>query len=222
MKLLGTFPESSGRIWREAAGGPRWQTLRRQEIERSGLPLAWLVFPCRSAASRAAFNSGYLICLRASSLKLETAPTAGPWPQAAMGWTEPGLGGSAACLSYPALGSYCLPCLKGQTSSHSFTQPPFSVPPWQLYLHREIAYGPDIRRTGNAHCRSPAAQIPKPCLACCIAPASPTHARVMQLSLSCCGLVGGAQARDCNLLQTQQSASTQQVSNIGAAQHKLL
>jgi hypothetical protein len=51
----------------------------------------------------------------------------------------------------------------------------------------------------NAHCRPPTTQIQSPCPGSCIAPASPTPARVMQLSLSCCGLVGGAQARDCNL-----------------------
>jgi hypothetical protein len=51
----------------------------------------------------------------ASSLKLETAPTAGPWPQAATAWMEPRLSGSAACPRCPVLCSCCLPCLKGQT-----------------------------------------------------------------------------------------------------------
>ena len=45
-----------------AGGGRRTEVADREETgERSGSPLAWLVFPCRSAASRAALNSGYLI-----------------------------------------------------------------------------------------------------------------------------------------------------------------
>ena len=48
-------------------------------------------------------------------MKLETAPTAGPWPQAARAWMELGLWGSAACQRCPSLCSCCLPCLKGQT-----------------------------------------------------------------------------------------------------------
>jgi hypothetical protein len=144
----------------------------------------------------------------ASSLKLETAPTAGPWPQAATAWMEPRLSGSAACPRCPVLCSCCLPCLKGQTQLTSTTQPPVPVPPWQLQLHREIASAPGLGWAGNAHCRPPAGQILKPCLACCIAPASTSHARVPQLSVGCSGPFRGVQARDCNLLQTGKSATS--------------
>jgi hypothetical protein len=129
---------------------------------------------------------------------------------------------TATCLSCPALGSCGVPCLKGQSSSHSSTQSPIPVPPWQLHLLWEISSGPDIGRTGNAHRRSPAVQFLKPCLACCIAPASPTRARVMQLSLSCCGLVGGSQARDCNLLQISRASSSGSKSAAIPARQKLV
>ena len=52
----------------------------------------------------------------------------------------------------------------------------------------------------------------KPCLACCIAPASTSHARVLQLSVGCCGPFRGVQARDCNLLQTGRSSDAHLVS----------
>jgi hypothetical protein len=50
-------------------------------------------------------------------------------------------------------------------------------------------------RTLPATCRPHA----EPCLGSCTAPASPTPARVLQLSLSCNKLVGGDETRDCNL-----------------------
>jgi hypothetical protein len=157
----------------------------------------------------------------ASSLKLETAPTAGPWPQAATAWMEPRLSGSAACPRCPVLCSCCLPCLKGQTQLTSTTQPPVPVPPWQLQLHREIASAPGLGWAGNAHCRPPAGQILKPCLACCIAPASTSHARVLQLSVGCSGPFRGVQARDCNLLQMGSASTSDSKSAVVAAQRKL-
>jgi hypothetical protein len=157
----------------------------------------------------------------ASSLKLETAPTAGPWPQAATAWMEPRLSGSAACPRCPVLCSCCLPCLKGQTQLTSTTQPPVPVPPWQLQLHQEIASAPGLGWAGNAHCRPPAGQILKPCLACCIAPASTSHVRVLQLSVGCSGPFRGVQARDCNLLQMGSASTSDSKSAVVAAQRKL-
>ena len=103
------------------------------------------------------------------------------------------------------MGSCCLPWLKGPSQLTFPSLPGHSRTDWQLHIPVEIGSGPGLRWAGNAHCRPRAAQIQKPCLACCTAPASTTPVRVMQLSLSRCRLVGGAQSRDCNLHQTGQN-----------------
>jgi hypothetical protein len=136
----------------------------------------------------------------ASSLKLETAPTAGPWPQAATAWMEPRLSGSAACPRCPVLCSCCLPCNKCQTQLTFDHAAARSSP--SLAVTAAPGDGIWLRHWAGRKCplQLPCRSDSEACLDCCIAPASPTHARVMQLSLSCCGLVGGAQARDFNLL----------------------
>ena len=63
--------------------------------------------------------------------------------------------------------------------------------------------------------------IEKPCLACCIAPASTSHARVLQLSVDCSGPFKGVQARDCNLLQMGPASTSDSKSAVVAAQRKL-
>jgi hypothetical protein len=103
------------------------------------------------------------------------------------------------------MGSCCLPWLKGPSQLTFPSLPGHSRTDWQIHSLLEIGSGPGLGWAGNAHCRPRAAQIQKPCLACCTAPASTTPARVMQLSLSRCRLVGGAQSRDCNLHQTGQN-----------------
>ena len=105
------------------------------------------------------------------------------------------------------MGSCCLPWLKGPSQLTFPSLPGHSRTDWQLHSLCEIGSGPGLGWAGNAHCRPRAAQIQKSCLACCTAPASTTPARVMQLSLSCCRVVGGAQSRDCNLQQTGQNSA---------------
>ena len=76
--------------------------------------------------------------------------------------------------------------------------------------------GPERHTAGHLQ-----AHIEKPCLACCIAPASTSHARVLQLSVGCSGPFRGVQARDCNLLQMGSASTSDSTSAVVAAQRKL-
>jgi hypothetical protein len=144
----------------------------------------------------------------ASSLKLETAPAAGPWPQAARAWMELGLWGSAVCQRCLALGSCCLPCLKGLTSSHSSTQPPILVPPWQLQLHWEMVSGPGIGRAGNhplqVSCSSDSEALPF--LLHCACPHNTYQGPAAQ-----CGLLWTLQGRPSPGLQSPADRQTRHV-----------
>ena len=81
------------------------------------------------------------------------------------------------------MGSCCLPWLKGPSQLPSPSLPGHSRTDWQLHSLLEIGSGPGLGWAGNAHCRPPTAHTEKPCLACCIALASTSHARVLQLSV---------------------------------------
>ena len=141
----------------------------------------------------------------ASSLKLETAPTAGPWPQAATAWMEPRLSGSAACPRCPVLCSCCLPCHKGQTqltfdhaAARSSPSLAVTAAPGDGIWPRHWA-GRECPM--QVSCSSDSEALP----GSCIAPVPTPPARVLQLSVGCCGPFKGVQARDCNLLQTGKS-----------------
>ena len=144
----------------------------------------------------------------ASSVNLETAPAAGPWPQAARAWMELGLWGSAACQMCLALCSCCLPCLKGLTSSHSSTLSPILVPPWQLQLHWEMVSGPGIRRAGNhplqVSCNSDSEALPF--LLHCACPHNTYQGPAAQ-----CGLLWTLQGRPSPGLQSPADRQTRHV-----------
>jgi hypothetical protein len=144
----------------------------------------------------------------ASSSKLETAPTAGPWPQAARAWIELGLCGSAACQRCPALCSCCLPCLKGQTQLTLHHPAAHSRPTLAVTAAPGDGISPRHRLGRKCPLHGSYHHTETPCLACCIAPAFTSHARVPQLSVGCSGPFRGVQARDCNLLQTGKSATS--------------
>jgi len=133
-------------------------------------------------------------------LKLETAPAAGPWLQAATSQIRARRGGYAACQRSSATNSSQSPCLDQWVYTAYVPLP--NCPLARLLAVTRAA--PDciwtVARESHwqtlpATCRPHA----EPCLGSCTAPASPTPTRVLQLSLSCSRLVGGDETRDCNL-----------------------
>jgi hypothetical protein len=214
----GNFPEASRKGLAEAAEGRRPDRRRDRESaqETGGLAAGWAYLARSLTAASTAFVP--------SGLEFETRDGSHSGAVATGRHSLDGAKTVGLC-SLPEMPCALLlllrPCLKGQTQLTSTTQPPVPVPPWQLQLHREIASAPGLGWAGNAHCRPPAGQILKPCLACCIAPASTSHVRVLQLSVGCSGPFRGVQARDCNLLQMGSASTSDSKSAVVAAQRKL-
>ena len=196
--IPGKFPEASGRAWRGRCGG-RGRVHREGQGGCTGCK-SWLAagwyYLARSltAASTATSPSG---------LEFETRDGSHSGAVATGRHSLDGAKTVGLC-SLPEMPCALLLLLalpQGSNPAHIAPPAAHSRPTLAVTAAPGDGISPRHRLGRKCSLHGSCHHTEAPCLACCIAPASTSHARVLQLSVDCSGPFKGVQARDCNLLQ---------------------